>query len=148
MARKPWSEEAKKAQSKRIKKMWANKKKYKIKEASATLKPVKEAYIMPPPVEPSEVKEPWEIARDEREAKRQTQVKALRKFLTQEQMNAALYAARVLQEFNMDYSDGYEIFDGTLPRRMLQAKEELAEAFSMTHAYGYKMPSYEAEDES
>tara|TARA_Y100000114_G_scaffold21448_1_gene17257 strand:- start:497 stop:1120 length:624 start_codon:yes stop_codon:yes gene_type:complete len=50
MARKPWSKEAKKAQSKRIKKMWADKKKSKIKEASATLKPVKEAYIMPPPV--------------------------------------------------------------------------------------------------
>jgi hypothetical protein len=49
MARKPWSEEAKKAQSKRIKKMWANKKKN-VKEASVTLRPVREPYIMPPPV--------------------------------------------------------------------------------------------------
>ena len=40
MARKKWSDAARKRQSKAIKKMWAEKKKSKVKEASVTLKPV------------------------------------------------------------------------------------------------------------
>ena len=40
MARKKWSDEARKRQSKAIKKMWAEKKKAKVKEASVTMTPV------------------------------------------------------------------------------------------------------------
>lgn len=40
MARKKWSDAARKRQSKAIKKMWAEKKKAKVKEASVTMTPV------------------------------------------------------------------------------------------------------------
>ena len=135
MARKNWSDEARKRQSKAIKKMWADKKKAKIKQASVTMK-----------MATKDTREPWEIARDEKEEARVKRVKFMKTLLTEKQLSSVLHAARVLHDFHMVYSESYEILDGTLPRRMLQAKEELAEAFNMVNAHGYKMPSYEGED--
>ena len=135
MARKKWSDAARKRQSKAIKKMWADKKKAKIKQASVTMK-----------MATKDTREPWEIARDEREEARVKRVKFMKTLLTEGQLSSVLHAARVLHDFHMDYSEGYEILDGTLPRRMLQAKEDLAEAFNMVNPQGYKTPSYESED--
>ena len=134
MARKKWSDAARKRQSKAIKEMWAEKKKAKIKQASVTKK-----------VAAKDTREPWEVYRDEREAARLSRLSLMKTLLTEEQLSSALHAARVLYEFHMDYNDGFEIFDGTLPRRMIQAKEELTEAFNM--AEGYNMPSYESKNE-
>ncbi len=123
MGRK-WTDAQRKAQSARIKKFWKNKNKVgKVK------------------------KEPWEIAQEKREADREAKVAALREVMLAPQMEAALEAAIVMQEFICDYQEEFEIYRGSIPRDMLAAKRKLETAFGMIGGEGYQNPKYERDDE-
>tara|TARA_R110000782_G_scaffold54848_4_gene115962 strand:+ start:1974 stop:2351 length:378 start_codon:yes stop_codon:yes gene_type:complete len=118
MARKKWSDSARKKQSKIIKKMWADKKKT------------------------EDTREPWVIAQEKREADREAKVKALREVMTAEQMEAALAAAIVMQDFICDYQEEFEIYRASIPRDMVTAKAKLEKAFGMISGEGYQPPKY------
>ena len=119
MARK-WTDAQRKAQSARIKKSWKNKKKVaKIKQES------------------------WEVAQEKREADRKAKVAALREVMLAPQMEAALEAAIVMQDFICDYQEEFEIYRASIPRDMLAAKRKLESAFGMIGGEGYQNPRYD-----
>jgi hypothetical protein len=81
---------------------------------------------------------PWELKKEAEEAARIKNVKALSKKLSAKQMDALLEAVNILREFDCDYCEGYELFDATIPRRMVEIKERVQKEFFMTGGHGYK----------
>lgn len=83
-------------------------------------------------------KQPWELKKEAEEATRIKNVKALSKKLSAKQMDALLEAVNILREFDCDYCEGYELFDATIPRRMVEIKERVQKEFFMTGGHGYE----------
>jgi len=80
----------------------------------------------------------WELQKEAEEAVRVKNVKALSKKLSAKQMDALLEAVNILREFDCDYCEGYELFDATIPRRMVEIKERMQKEFFMTGGHGYE----------
>ena len=80
----------------------------------------------------------WELKKEAEEAARIKNVKALSKKLSAKQMEVLLEAVNILREFDCDYCEGYELFDATIPRRMVEIKERVQKEFFMTGGHGYE----------
>ncbi len=79
----------------------------------------------------------WELQKEAEEAVRVKNVKALSKKLSVKQMDALLEAVNILREFDCDYCEGYELFDASIPRRMIEIKERMQKEFFMTGGDGW-----------
>lgn len=91
-------------------------------------------------------KEPWVLKREAEEAARIKNVKALSKKLSVKQMDALLEAVNILREFDCDYCEGYELFDATIPRRMVEIKERVQKEFFMTGGQGWHSAKWLEDD--
>ena len=78
------------------------------------------------------------LDRVRKERERVKNVEALSKKLSPKQMDALLEAVNILREFDCDYCEGYELFDATIPRRMIEIKDRVQKEFFMTGGYGYE----------
>ncbi len=79
----------------------------------------------------------WELQKEAEEAVRVKNVEALSKKLSVKQMDALLEAVNILREFDCDYCEGYELFDASIPRRMIEIKERMQKEFFMTGGDGW-----------
>ena len=82
-------------------------------------------------------KEPWELEREAKEVERVKNVYALQTTLSEKQLAALLDAVNILREFDCDYCEGYELFDASIPRRMIEIKERMQKEFFMTGGDGW-----------
>ena len=82
-------------------------------------------------------KEPWELERETKEVERIKNVYALQTALSEKQLAALLDAVNILREFDCDYCEGYELFDASIPRRMIEIKERMQKEFFMTGGDGW-----------
>ena len=79
----------------------------------------------------------WELQKEAEEAVRVKNVKALSKKLSAKQMDALIEAVNILREFDCDYCEGYELFDASIPRRMVEIKERVQKEVFMTGGQGW-----------
>ena len=91
-------------------------------------------------------KQPWELKKEAEEATRLKNVKALSKKLSAKQMDALLEAVNILREFDCDYCEGYELFDASIPRRMVEIKERVQKEFFMTDGHGWHTAKWFKDD--
>ena len=91
-------------------------------------------------------KEPWVLQKEAEEAVRVKNVKALSKKLSAKQMDALLEAVNILREFDCDYCEGYELFDASIPRRMVEIKERVQKEFFMTGGHGWHSAKWLEDD--
>ena len=82
-------------------------------------------------------KQPWELEREAAEVERIKNVYALQTALSEKQLAALLDAVNILREFDCDYCEGYELFDASIPRRMVEIKERVHKEFFMTGGHGW-----------
>ena len=82
-------------------------------------------------------KEPWELEREAKEVERVKNVYALQTALSEKQLAALLDAVNILREFDCDYCEGYELFDASIPRRMIEIKERMQKEFFMIGGDGW-----------
>ena len=86
----------------------------------------------------------WKKEQAKQEKNRLTKIKKLRQHLTNEQMDALLSVATVINDFATDYIENdFVIRDGLLPSRLIAAKDTLENCFHMTRGYGYQNPMFE-----
>ena len=89
---------------------------------------------------------PWALKKEAEEAARIKNVRALSKKLSAKQMDALLEAVNILREFDCDYCEGYELFDASIPRRMVEIKERVHKEFFMTGGHGWNSAKWLEDD--
>jgi hypothetical protein len=91
-------------------------------------------------------KQPWELEREAAEIERIKNVYALQTTLSEKQQTALLDAVNILREFDCDYCEGYELFDASIPRRMIEIKERVQKEFFMTGGDGWHKATWFKDD--
>ena len=86
------------------------------------------------------------LDRVRKERERVKNVEALSKKLSAKQMDALLEAVNILREFDCDYCEGYELFDASIPRRMVEIKERVHKEFFMTGGHGWNSAKWLEDD--
>jgi hypothetical protein len=82
-------------------------------------------------------KEPWELEREAKEVERVKNVYALQTTLSEKQLEALLDVVNIIREFDCDYCEGYELYDASIPRRLVESKERVYKEFFMTDGHGW-----------
>lgn len=82
-------------------------------------------------------KQPWELELEAKEIERVKNVYALQTTLSEKQLAALLDVVNIIREFDCDYCEGYELYDASIPCRLVKAKDRLQKEFCMTGGDGW-----------